>query len=47
VERANRTHTDEFCQVTPCSLEMNQLNRELRHWEKIYKLSALIRPSAA
>jgi transposase InsO family protein len=36
VERANRTHTEEFYQVTACSLEMNQLNRELRHWEKIY-----------
>ena len=28
VERANRTHTEEFYQVTPCSLEMNKLNRE-------------------
>ena len=36
VERANRTHTEEFYQVTPCSLEMNPLNRELRQWEKIY-----------
>src|SRR5882762_8663498 len=36
VERANRTHTEEFYQVTPCSLEMKKLNRELRHWEKIY-----------
>jgi putative transposase len=36
VERANRTHTEEFYQVTPFSLEMNKLNRELRHWEKIY-----------
>jgi transposase InsO family protein len=36
VERADRTHTEEFYQVTPCSLEMNKLNRELRHWEKIY-----------
>ncbi|MBZ5679013.1 MAG: transposase, partial [Acidobacteriia bacterium] len=36
VERANRTHTEEFYQVTPCSLRINQLNRELRHWEKIY-----------
>jgi putative transposase len=35
VERANRTHTEEFYQVKPCSLEMNILNRELRHWEKI------------
>jgi putative transposase len=36
VERAQRTHTDEFYQVTPCSLEMKKLNCELRHWEKIY-----------
>jgi putative transposase len=36
VERANRTHTEEFYQVHPCSLEMNQLNRELRAWERIY-----------
>jgi len=36
VERANRTHTEEFYQVTPCSLEMPKLNRELRHWGKIY-----------
>src|ERR1700732_4841905 len=36
VERANRAHTEEFYQVTACSLEMNKLNRELRHWEKIY-----------
>lgn len=36
VERANRTHTEEFYQVTPCSLEMKKLNRELRHWERIY-----------
>jgi len=36
VERANRTHTEEFYQVTPYSLEMNKLNRELRQWERIY-----------
>jgi len=36
VERANRTHTEEFYQVTACSLEMKKLNRELRHWENIY-----------
>src|ERR1035437_8077495 len=37
VERANRTHSEEFYQVTPCSLEMRKLNRELRQWEKIYR----------
>jgi putative transposase len=36
VERAHRTHTEEFYQVTACSLEMKKLNRELRHWERIY-----------
>ena len=36
VERAKRTHTEEFYQVTDCSLEMKDLNRELRQWEKIY-----------
>lgn len=44
VERANRTHTEEFYQVTACSLEMNQLNRELRQWEKIYNT---VRPHQA
>jgi putative transposase len=44
VERANRTHTEEFYQVTPCSLEMNKLNRELRHWERIYNT---VRPHQA
>jgi putative transposase len=36
VERANRTHTEEFYQVSAFSLEMKKLNRELRQWEKIY-----------
>jgi len=36
VERANRTHTEEFYQVTPCSLELKKLNRELRVWERTY-----------
>ncbi len=36
VERANRTHTEEFYQVTACSLEMKKLNRKLRQWEQIY-----------
>ena len=44
VERANRTHTEEFYQVHPCSLEMNQLNRELRDWERIYNT---VRPHQA
>jgi putative transposase len=44
VERANRTHTEEFYQVTSCSLEMKKLNRELRQWEKIYNT---VRPHQA
>jgi transposase InsO family protein len=44
VERANRTHTEEFYQVTACSLEMKKLNRELHHWEKIY---TTVRPNQA
>jgi transposase InsO family protein len=44
VERANRTHTEEFYQVTPCSLELNKLNRELRAWERIYNT---VRPHQA
>jgi hypothetical protein len=31
-ERAQRTHTEEFYQVTACSLEMKKLNRELRQF---------------
>ena len=44
VERANRTHTEEFYQVTPYSLELRRLNRELRHWERIYNT---VRPHQA
>ncbi len=43
VERANRTHSEEFYQVTACSLEMKKLNRELRHWEKSTTPYALTR----
>jgi putative transposase len=41
---ANRTHTEEFYQVTACSLEMPKLNRELPQWEKIYNT---VRPHQA
>lgn len=44
VERANRTHTEEFYQVTPYSLELRKLNRELRHWERTYNT---VRPHQA
>jgi putative transposase len=36
VECAQRTHREEFYQVTGCSLKMAALNRELREWEKTY-----------
>ncbi len=36
VERAQRTHTEEFYQVTDCSPNMAAFNRELRKWEKTY-----------
>jgi putative transposase len=44
VERANRTHTEEFYQVTPYSLELRKLNRELRDWERTYNT---VRPHQA
>ncbi len=44
VERAHRTHTEEFYQVTSYSLEMKKLNRELRSWERIYNT---VRPHQA
>ena len=44
VERANRTHSEEFYQVTPYSLEVKKLNRELRQWERTYNT---VRPHQA
>ena len=44
VERANRTHTEEFYEVTPCSLPIADLNRELQAWERIYNT---VRPHQA
>ena len=35
-ETPGEPHTEEFYQVTACSLEMKKLNRELRQWERIY-----------
>ncbi len=34
VERANRTHTEEFYELTPCALSIAELNRELQAWER-------------
>ena len=44
VERANRTHTEEFYEVTPCSLHVATLHRELQNWERIYNT---VRPHQA
>lgn len=36
VERANRTHTEEFYEVNDCSWSVPELNDQLIHWEYIY-----------
>ena len=36
VERAQRTHKEEFNEVTPCSWLIPQLNQPLRAWEHTY-----------
>jgi len=44
VERAQRTHTEEFYAVTECAWTVEPLNAELRVWERIYDT---IRPHQA
>ncbi len=44
VERAQRTHTEEFYEVTEFSLEVAALNRELLTWEHTY---STVRPHQA
>ncbi len=44
VERAQRTHTEEFYEVTPCSWQVAPLNQELLSWEHIYNT---VRPHQA
>jgi len=44
VERAQRTHTEEFYEVTDSSFEMPELNRALLKWEGVYDT---VRPSQA
>ena len=44
VERANRTHTEEFYEVNDFSLDLKELNQQLRNWENIYNT---IRPHKA
>ncbi|MDH4233323.1 MAG: integrase core domain-containing protein, partial [Nitrospirota bacterium] len=44
VERANRTHTEEFYEVADCSRSVSALNPQLIKWEYTYNC---IRPHAA
>jgi putative transposase len=44
VKRANRTHSEEFYEVTPCSLGVDALNQELQVWESTYNT---VRPHQA
>ncbi len=44
VERAQRTHTEEFYEVTKASFEIRELNQALLEWEKVYNT---IRPHQA
>ena len=42
--RAQRTHREEFYEVTECSLEIAALNQELQAWEQVYNT---VRPHQA
>jgi putative transposase len=44
VERAQRTHTEEFYEVTDTSLEIAELNQALLQWERVYNT---VRPHQA
>jgi transposase InsO family protein len=44
VERAHRTHNEEFYELTPTDWSLPQLNRQLRTWETIYNT---VRPHQA
>jgi transposase InsO family protein len=44
VERAQRTHTEEFYEVTECAWTIQTLNQELAQWETIYNT---VRPHQA
>lgn len=44
VERAQRTHTEEFYEVNELSVKLEGLNRKLQRWETVYKT---IRPHQA
>jgi len=44
VERAHRTHTEEFYEVTDSSFDLSELKEELLEWEQVYNT---IRPHQA
>jgi putative transposase len=44
VERAHRTHTEEFYEVTESSFELSELREELLEWEQVYNT---VRPHQA
>lgn len=44
VERAHRTHTEEFYEVTQSSFDLSELREELLEWEQVYNT---VRPHQA
>jgi transposase InsO family protein len=44
VERAQRTHTEQFYEVTDTSFEIAELNQALKEWERVYNT---VRPHQA
>ena len=44
VERAHRTYTEEFYEVTESSFDLSELRSELLEWERVYKT---VRPHQA
>lgn len=44
IERANRTHTEEFYEVTDCEFDLPQLKKALYDWEVVYNT---VRPHQA
>ncbi len=44
VERAHRTHTEEFYEVTDCTFDLEELRQELLEWERVYNT---VRPHQA
>jgi transposase InsO family protein len=44
VERSNRTHTEEFYEVTELEWTVPAVHRQLRQWERVYNT---VRPHQA